>query len=134
MIGAKKRILIVEDDTFTRDVYVEALGDAGYEVIQASDGQLGLDHARQGGFDLILLDMMLPKVDGLGILRGLKNEPSKKPNGPIILLTNLSHDPILRMAQDLGVAETMIKSNIDPGQLVAKVGEMVGKVSSSSQQ
>lgn len=117
----KKKILIVEDDTFTRDVYVEALSDAGFEVTQAADGQIGLDMAKQGGFDLILLDMMLPKIDGLGILRGLKNEVPQKPNGPIILLTNLSHDPILKLAGDLGVTEHIIKSDIDPGQLIEKV-------------
>ena len=117
----KKKILIIEDDTFTRDVYVEVLTDAGFQVTQASDGQVGLELARRGGFDLILLDMMLPKIDGLGILRGLKNEPPKISNGPIILLTNLSHDPVLKLAGDLGVSEFLIKSDIDPGQLVAKV-------------
>ena len=121
----KKKILIIEDDTFTRDVYVEALTDAGFEVTPAADGQIGLNLARAGGFDLILLDMMLPKVDGLGILRGLKNEAPKVPNGPIILLTNLSHDPVLKMAQDLGVSQHIIKSDIDPGQLVSRVKEVL---------
>ena len=123
----KKKILIIEDDTFTRDVYVEALTDAGFDVKPAADGQVGLELARAGGFDLVLLDMMLPKVDGLGILRGLKNEPPTKPNGPIILLTNLSHDPILKMAEDLGVSQHIIKSDIDPGQLVEKVREFLQK-------
>ena len=125
MDETKKKILIIEDDTFTRDAYVEVLADAGFSVTQASDGQIGLEFARRGGFDLVLLDMMLPKIDGLGILRGLKNEPPKIANGPIILLTNLSHDPILRLAQDLGVTEHIIKSDIDPGQLVEKVKGLI---------
>ena len=127
---SKKKILIVEDDTFTRDVYVEALTDAGYAVSEAADGQIGLNLARAGGYDLILLDMMLPKIDGLGILRGLKNEPPQKANGPIILLTNLSHDPIIRMAEDLGVSQHLIKSDIDPGQLVTRVKEALAKTAS----
>lgn len=115
------KILLIEDDVDTRELYEEVLRDAGYQLVLAEDGEAGLAHAREGGFDLILLDMMLPKMDGLGVLRGLVNEPPKVPNKKIILLTNLSHDQVIKIAMGLGVADYLIKSDIDPGQMLEKV-------------
>lgn len=122
----KKKILLVEDDIYTRDVYVEVLGDAGFEVISAQDGEEGLVKASQGGFDLILLDVMMPKLDGLGVLRNLSQKPPQSQNGPIILLTNLGHDPVIKEALSLGAKSYLIKSDLNPDQLVLAVKKFLG--------
>lgn len=80
MENNKKKILIVEDDVYIREVYVEVLTDSGFEVEQAQDGQEGLVKASKGGYDLILLDIMTPRLDGIGFLRALKDNPADTQN------------------------------------------------------
>ena len=126
----KKKILLVEDDEYTRDIYEEVLKNAGFDVICASDGEQGLNHIKLGGYDLILLDIMMPKMDGVDILRSIKNNPPVAKNGPIVLLTNLTNDPVFNSAYGLnvGVRDHLVKSDIDPGELVVKVkGYLAGK-------
>lgn len=120
MSGSKK-ILIIEDDQFTREVYEEVLKDEGFEVTLASDGQQGLDKAKEGDYTLILLDVMMPKMNGLEVLEHLQKDPPTKKNGPIILLTNLAHDPIIKDALSKGAKSYLIKSDLTPDQLVEKL-------------
>ena len=115
------KILLIEDDRLVSEAYQESLRSEGYDVTAAEDGEIGLTKAREGGFDLILLDIMLPKLDGLGILRELRKSPPVAKNGPILLLTNLSHDPVISQAIDLGASAALIKSDIDPGLLIEAV-------------
>lgn len=122
-MAGKQKILILEDDQYTRDVYQEVLTGAGYEVTVAVDGEEGLVKIKEGGYNLILLDMMMPKMDGLGVLTSLKENPPKEPNGPVILLTNLAHDPVISKALSLGAKSFLIKSDLNPDQLVARVKE-----------
>lgn len=119
------KILIVDDDLYIRELYEEVLKDAGYDVSTALDGEDGLLKLKQGGFDLILLDVMMPKLDGLGVLQKLSEISPKPTNGPIILLTNLSHDPIINEAIHHGASTYMIKADVTPDQLLAKVKEVV---------
>jgi len=119
------KILIVDDDLYIRELYEEVLKDAGYEVTTAVDGEDGLSKVKGGGFDLILLDVMMPKLDGLGVLQKLSEISPKPTNGPIILLTNLSHDPIINEAMQHGASTYMIKADVTPDQLMAKVKEVV---------
>src|SRR3990167_5866710 len=88
--GPRKRILVVEDERYLRELYVEILKEEGYEVDWAADGEEGYQAMYNGGYDLVLLDIILPKMDGLKILKKLKHEtPPQKPNGVIIVLSNL---------------------------------------------
>lgn len=114
-----QKILVIEDDQYTRDVYQEILKEAGFDVATGIDGQDGFQKAKEGGYDLILLDVMMPKMDGLGVLKELKAITPKVNNGPIIMLTNLSHDPIIDEALSLGAKSYMTKVDINPDQLVA---------------
>lgn len=116
-----KRILLIEDDQFTRELYEDFFKEAGYEVDSAPDGEVGVVKARNGGYDLILLDVMMPKLDGLGVLKALKEKPSAKANGPIILLTNLAHDPVVKEALQNGAKTYLIKADLNPDQLLEKV-------------
>lgn len=116
----KPRILLIEDDVYILDVYADIFSEAGFEPTTAIDGEVGLQKISDGGYDLILLDVMMPKLDGLGVLAALKKTTPKKPNGPIVLLTNLGHDPIIKEALSLGAKGFLIKSDLDPDQLVAE--------------
>jgi len=116
-----KKILIIDDDLYIRELYEEVLKNAGFEVSSAVDGQEGLEKIKMGGFDLILLDVMMPKLDGLGLLAKLSQQPPKVKNGPIILLTNLSHDPVIKEALQKGAKTYLIKADLTPDQLVEKV-------------
>lgn len=115
------RILIIEDDDFLRDFYQELLTSEGYSVEVAADGEAGLDKIKIGGFDLILLDIMLPKRDGLQVLKAVKllNPPPK--NGPIVMLTNLGNEPIINEAFALDASGYLIKSALDPDQVLTEV-------------
>lgn len=117
----KKRILIVEDDQFLREFYEELLQAEGYSVDVAVDGDSGLAKMAQGGYDLILLDIMLPKKDGMQILRELRVKPPPKPNGPIVCLTNLGQDAVIKQCFDLGVNGYLIKSAMNPDQILAEI-------------
>lgn len=124
-MAGKQKVLILEDDQYTRDVYQEVLIGAGYDVSTAVDGEEGLVKIKEGGYQLILLDMMMPKLDGLGVLSALKESPPVVSNGPIILLTNLAHDPVINKALSLGAKSFLIKSDLNPDELVAKLKELI---------
>lgn len=120
-----KKILVVEDDMYTRDLFVETLTTAGYVVTSAVDGLEGLKHIQEGGFDLILLDAMMPKMDGLTVLQKMKEIPSKQPNGPVVMSTNLAGDMVLNEALENGAKACFIKTDLNPDQLVSKVQEFL---------
>ncbi len=115
------KILVIEDDQYLRELYQELLQDAGYHVDTASDGDIAFAKLHEGGFNLVLLDMMLPKKDGLQIMKDLKISPAKKPNGPIIALTNLANDMVIKQCFELGVSGYLVKSDLAPDQILSKV-------------
>lgn len=120
-MDAGKKILIVEDDPYIREVYEEILKESGYSVTIAADGEEGLAKLKEGGFDLTLLDIMMPKKNGLELLSEIKNTPIKQANGPIIVLTNLANDPIIKDAIDKGATDYFIKADLNPDQLVSHI-------------
>lgn len=120
------KILVVEDDNYARDIYQEILTDAGFTVTTANNGEEGLAKLVEGGYDLVLLDVMMPKLDGLEVLKSLKAQGKGKNNGKIILLTNLAHDPIIKEALDTGATDYLIKSDLNPDQLLEHVKKHLG--------
>ncbi len=112
------RILVVDDDASIRDVYTEVLEGEGYLVETAINGEEALFKLRQGGYDLTFLDIMMPQIDGIGVLDGLIAQPPKQPNGPVIILTNLGQDPLTNLAKDKGIHSYLIKASITPGDVV----------------
>lgn len=119
-----KKILIVEDEKDIRDLYTEVLKDEGYEVDEAAEGESGLALCLSGKYDLLLLDIMLPKKDGLQILR----EISKKgilPKLIVVLLTNLGIDAIIKEGFALGATSYIIKTEMTPDQVVAEVKKVL---------
>lgn len=115
------RILLIDDDANLRQMYSLILTKAGYEVVTADDGVQGLAQARKGGFNLILLDLMMPNMDGLGFLRGYQDETPKEPNGPIIILSNAGYNEVAKEAEVLGAVAFLMKAELLPNDLVAEV-------------
>jgi CheY-like chemotaxis protein len=117
----KKILLLVEDETFVRELYQDMLVRAGYTVEVAFDGEEALNLASKKEYDLILLDIMLPKLTGLEVLRQLKTPGSVSVNTPVYLLTNLGEDNISQEAYRLGAEGYLLKANYLPKDLVAEV-------------
>lgn len=115
------KILVVDDDQYIRELYEEVLKDAGYEVESAMDGEEGFEKMQRGGYDLILLDIMMPRLDGLGVLNKLQELPEKPKNGKIVVLTNLAHDPVIKDATAKGASSYLIKADLTPDQLLEKI-------------
>ena len=104
------KILLIEDDRLLRRATERALMGAGYEVASVSDGEEGLRLAGEGGHDLILLDMMLPKVTGLSVLRALKQDARTK-HIPVVVLSGLSEKNRAKLLQE-GAEAYMEKSEM----------------------
>ncbi len=117
------RVLLVEDDETLRTLYKEAFRHHNFEVIEAEDGQVGVDYALQHQPDVIILDLMLPRQGGLGALRVLRSQPGTK-NTPIIILTALPNPEYLEMAKDK-VQGYFLKTKVQPKELVEKVRELL---------
>lgn len=128
MEDQKKKILIVEDDQFLREFYEELLAAQGFEVDSAADGEIAETKISAGGYDLVLLDIMLPKKDGLQILRDIKVSPPQVSNGPIVVLTNLGQDAIIKSCFDMGASGYMIKSALDPNQVLNEINNYLASV------
>lgn len=121
------KILIVEDDQFLREFYQELLESEGYKVEVAADGEQGIGKLKEGGYALVLLDIMLPKKDGLQVLRDLKIQPSKKGNGPVVILTNLGQDAVIKECFDLGAEGYLIKSALNPDEVLTEIKSFLQK-------
>ena len=120
---ADKKILIVDDEKDLVETLSFRLKANNYEVVTAFDGQEGLDKARSENPDLIILDLMLPKIDGYKVCRMLKfDEKSKKI--PIILFTALAQDSDKKMGDEVG-ADAYVTKPFDPKALMGKIQELL---------
>jgi len=121
MADGSKKILVVEDELFLRDLYIQILKDAEYEVDSAADGDEGLTKLLIGGYDLVLLDIVLPKRDGIQILKELQKTPPQKPNNAIVVMSNIDKEATIAEGVALGIKGHIIKSDYTPDQLLAEV-------------
>ncbi len=127
MDNGSKKILVVEDDQFLREFYQELLQAEGYNVDVAADGEIGSQKCLMGGYNLILLDILLPKKDGMQILKEIKFQPPKSANGAIVILTNLGQDIIIKQCFDLGADGFLIKSALNPDQVLTEIKNYLQK-------
>lgn len=125
MAQSAKTILIIEDEIDLRNLYVQILEKEGFVVEQAADGEEGYMKLSKKEYDLLLLDIILPKLDGLQILDKLKSESKKLPN-KVVLLTNLSQELIISKAVGYGIAGYIVKSDVTPDQIVTEVKSFLG--------
>ncbi len=120
-----KRILYIEDEKFFADTVQKVLETAGYAVKQAPDGEVGLKLTREWKPDMILLDLLLPKVEGFEVLRQLKADLATSAI-PIIVLSNLNSEDDVKKATDLGAKHFFVKAVTMPTNIVNMVKGVVG--------
>lgn len=118
------KVLLVEDDKMILDMYTLKFAQEGYKVFQAENGKDGLVMAKKETPDIILLDIILPQMDGFSVLKKLKSDASTK-NMPVVLLTNLGQDGDVKKGLDLGAIDYLIKANYTPSQVVEKVKSLL---------
>jgi len=114
------KILLIEDDFFLADIYQTKLTVQNYEVVVAQDGLEGLKLAGETHPDLILLDIMLPKMDGLEVLKKLKADATTQ-NIPVILLSNLGQEFVVKGGMQLGAVDYLLKSDLTPREVIEKI-------------
>ncbi len=120
-----KKILIVEDDTSLYKMYVTELELRKYNVVWVNSGDKACESAKKESPDLILLDIMLPQVDGLSILKGLKDSENTK-NIPVFMLTNFGEEENVKRALETGAEDFILKYKIVPSELGDRIDEFFG--------
>lgn len=112
-----KKVLLVEDDQMIRTMYESKLKQAGYSVTSVDNGADGLRLALEEKPDIILLDVILPQVDGFSVLEEIRSNKDMK-SLPIIMLTNLSTEEDKEKGKSLGATDYFVKASFTPAQMV----------------
>lgn len=119
-----KIVLIVDDNRLSREVYREALEKESYRVILASNGKEGMDIVNAERVDLILLDLVMPGIDGYGFLNIIKSQPTTK-YIPVIVLTARDSKEEMEEAKKLGAMDCLVKYRVKPAELVSAIKTFV---------
>ena len=118
-----KKILIIEDDEFLRNLMVRRLGKEGFETAEASNGKTGLEKSKTEKPDLILLDLILPGIDGYEVLVEIKKNPATA-SIPVIIITNLDQKENNKETRDLAV-DYLIKAQLDPIEITERIKKVL---------
>jgi len=121
-----KKILIIEDEEILSDLLKKKLTQAGYDVSVAEDGVEGVNQAKESVPDLILLDIVMPKMGGFEVMKELQKE-EELAKIPVIIISNSGQPVELDLAQKLGVKDWLIKTDFDPQEVLDKVVKQIGK-------
>lgn len=121
-----KKILFIEDEPALQKTCAEILNQKNFQIISALDGEAGLKLAETKKPDLILLDIILPKVHGFEVLKKLKEKPETK-DIPIIILTNLEGTGDIEQAIELGATTYLVKANYSLEEVINKIKETLNK-------
>ncbi len=131
---AMARVLLVEDDVYLRDVYVEALTSEGLFVETAEDGEVAFQKLEEQLWDLILLDLTLPKLSGVEVLRKVKASEAASRNKNFIIITNNTVTDAAEIADILSFSnEYLLKSDMNPQQFVDRVNGALNKSQATTQ-
>lgn len=125
-MSINKKILIVEDDEFLLSMYSTKFEIEGYDVIMAGDGEMGLEKARKEKPGIVLLDIMLPNMDGFDVLKKLKADRETS-SIPVILLTNLSQKQDVEQGLSMGADDYLVKAHFMPSEVVDKINRLISK-------
>ena len=121
-----KKILVVDDEAAIREIYNKEFSEAGFDVVLASDGEEGLLKAGEEIPSLILLDIMLPKMSGIDVLKVLKKNSLTK-DIPVLLLTNLGEETIIKEGFSLGANGYLLKVSYTPAQVIEECRKFLSK-------
>jgi len=128
----KSKILVVEDEEILLAALQEELAQGGYDTQGASDGEDGLKKVKEYNPELILLDLVMPKMDGMSVLKKLKEDNETK-NIPVVILTNLSDYERISEALSLGAKDYLVKANYSLNDLLDKVKSVLSRSGASSE-
>ena len=127
--NSKIKVALIEDEEVLLNVLKDKLGKEGFEVYPAADGEIGITVIKDKTPDIILLDIVMPKVDGFGVLKYLQNDEALS-KIPVIIISNSGQPIEIDKALELGVRDYLIKAEFDPQEVVDKIRKqlkLIGK-------
>ncbi|MBI1888979.1 MAG: response regulator transcription factor [Candidatus Spechtbacteria bacterium] len=119
-----QKILLIEDDPFLSEIYVTKFHEAGFMAVVAEDGVFGLEKVKEVRPDIVILDIVMPNMDGFELLRKIKKDEDLKFT-PVVILSNLGEQENVEKGFGLGAADYIIKAHYTPTEVVAKVKEIL---------
>ncbi len=122
-----KKILVIEDDKFLKDLLIKQLEDIGYAIIHVADCKEGLRKAKEEKPDLILLDLVLPGLNGFEFLKEIKKDTSESKNIPVLILSNLGQEDDIKKGIDLGAEDFLIKAFYIIPEIIEKIKKTIDK-------
>lgn len=122
------KILVVEDDNFLRDLLARKLSQENAQFIAAIDGENALKLIDQDKPSIVLLDLILPGIDGFEVLNKIKQNPEVS-DVPVVILSNLGQDSDIQKAKELGADDFLIKANFSIDEVISKIKELIGRSS-----
>lgn len=126
------KLLIVEDDRIIASIYTHRFREEGFTVVHSADGQDALEKVIEFRPDAVLLDIMLPQVNGLEVLRQIRSEPARE-GIPVVVFSNAYQPRIIEEAWSLGASEVLMKANTNPAKLVGVLKELMSRVAAVSE-
>jgi DNA-binding response OmpR family regulator len=120
MANSKKKILLVEDDSMISSMYKTKFEAEGFQVFIADNGAIGLELAKKEKPDIMMLDVILPQLDGFSVLEEVKKDKTTK-NIPVIMLTNLGTEEDKKKGEKMGALDYLVKASLTPGQVSEKI-------------
>ncbi len=119
------KVLMIEDDELLVKMYSTKLSMEGFEVDKVLDGQEALEKLEKNDYDIILLDLMLPKVDGFEVLEKLRVSSWPTAKKPVVVFSNLGQQTDIDRAKKLGANDYLVKANLTPNEVVEKLREQM---------
>lgn len=119
-----KKILVIEDKAIVREIYQKELMKCGYDVTAVATGEEGLETFKKDKFDAVLLEVMLPGINGIEVLKKIKSDENNK-SLAVVLLTNLGQEDVIKEGFDSGATGYLIKSNYNPDQIINEVKSFI---------
>jgi len=114
------KILVIEDDKFLRELISQKLVKEGYDIAEATDGEKGIEAVKKEQPSLVLLDLILPGIDGFEVLARIKSDPEAS-EVPVIILSNLGQKDDIEKALKMGAIDYLIKAHFTPAEIIEKI-------------
>jgi len=127
MNNSRKKVLIIDDDQDLLEMYGHKFRAEGFKVEKAENGAWGLKRIKEGGFDLVLLDMSMPAMNGLEMLKTVQGEKKIKDNVKIIALSNTALDEEIREMKNCGADLCFVKIKVTPGEVCSEAMKLLSK-------
>ncbi|MEK7447697.1 MAG: response regulator [Patescibacteria group bacterium] len=124
--GGKEKILIIEDDRFISKMYQTKLSLEGYTVETAENGAQGVEKIKSFLPDIVLLDIIMPEMDGFGVLEAIRDDDTIN-STPVVVMSNLAQEDHLKRAKALGAKDYIVKSQLTPMDVVKKIKEILAR-------